>query len=71
MSSDLRNLIDLLSPLHEAQERGISPKTIERFYRCLIAVEGEIEELEDKISALEGDLEEAKAEQAESAKAPL
>ena len=28
--SDLYSLIDLLSPLHEAQARGLSPKTIER-----------------------------------------
>ena len=28
--SDLSRLIDLLSPVHEAQARAISPKTIER-----------------------------------------
>lgn len=63
--ADLGFLIDLLSPIHEAQERGISPKTIERIYRCLIAVDERIEELELEVEGAESELEEAQAALAE------
>ena len=58
--SDVRALIDLLSPIHDAMERGLSPRTIERVYLCLLAVEEYVDELEDE---LEGAAAAVEAEQ--------
>jgi hypothetical protein len=71
--SDVRALIDLLSPIHDAMERGLSPRTIERVYRCFVAVEDYIDELEDQLVHAEGALEAAETEQDQpsSGKPPL
>jgi hypothetical protein len=63
--SDLNRLIDLLCPLDQAMTRGLSPKTIERIYRCLIAVDDRIDELEAQLEGAEAELEAAETERAE------
>ena len=64
--ASLRDILDLLRPLHEAQQRGLSSKTIERIYECLLDVEDELEEAEDKLVQAEGELEEAEDALAEA-----
>jgi hypothetical protein len=58
----VHDMIDRLAPLHEAMERGLSAKEIERLYGELVSLadeigdlEGEIEDLWGKITELEPD----------------
>jgi hypothetical protein len=53
----LRSFIDLLSLLHEAQERGLSSATIERLHRTLIDLEAHLEDLEDEFDGRRAEAE--------------
>ena len=66
----LRSFIDLLSPLHEAQERGLSERTIERTLPDSIDLEEYVDGLETEVVDLEAEIE-AEQDQPSKKRPPL
>ena len=68
--STVRALIRHLTPLHEAQERGLSERTIERVYECLLDVEAHLEDVEDEFDSRRAEAELVEAERDRPSRKP-
>ena len=67
--ASVRALIDFMTPLHEAQERGLSERTIERVYQTLLGVEAYLENVEAELEYAQVEL--PGRDEAPSRKPPL
>ncbi len=68
--STVRAILNLLSPVHEAMERGLSERTIERIYEDLTDIEVHLTDVEDELDGCQAEVERVEAERHRRARKP-